>query len=169
MASCELSPPPDPRFEGRRQRVRRPTHLRQCRKGDGRTLTPALESNGALTTPHLPNVDLMFVIASQPSTPTRPAVLHEDALSSVPRALTALVYTHRSLPTARKFAHAFFFSREVDLRAMMKFRDPKKALSETVRKFGRERPISRCVFVLALPRILHLLCAPVDVGSSPHL
>ncbi|KDQ61779.1 hypothetical protein JAAARDRAFT_172208 [Jaapia argillacea MUCL 33604] len=78
-----------------------------------------------------------------PSTPLRPAVLHTDALSSVPRALTALIYTHRSLPTARKFVHNFFLSRDVDLRGMIKFRDPKKALSETVARFGRERPVSR--------------------------
>jgi large subunit ribosomal protein L44 len=79
----------------------------------------------------------------KPETPTRPGVLHADALSSVPRALTALVYTHRSLPTARKFAHAFFLGRDVDLRAMLKFTDPKKALADTVRKLGRDRPVSR--------------------------
>ncbi|OBZ74019.1 54S ribosomal protein L3, mitochondrial [Grifola frondosa] len=78
-----------------------------------------------------------------PNTPTRAAVLHTDALSSVPRALTALVYQYRSLLSARKFAQQFFFSREVDMRSMIKFRDPKQALSETVAKFGRERPVSR--------------------------
>ncbi|OCH93650.1 ribonuclease III [Obba rivulosa] len=77
------------------------------------------------------------------NTPTRPAVLHPQALGSVPRALTALVYQHRSLLSARRFAHKFFFSREVDLRSMIKFRDPKQALIETVSKFGRERPVSR--------------------------
>ncbi|KAI0923816.1 hypothetical protein AcW1_006675 [Taiwanofungus camphoratus] len=78
-----------------------------------------------------------------PNTPLRPAVLHPDALSSVPRALTALVYQHRSLFSARKFVHKFFLSREIDLRNMIKFRDPKLALLETVTKFGRERPVSR--------------------------
>ncbi|KAI0073279.1 60S ribosomal protein L3 [Panus rudis PR-1116 ss-1] len=78
-----------------------------------------------------------------PNTPTRRALLHADAIASVPRALTALVYQHRSLLSARKFAHKFFLSREVDLRNMIKFRDPKKALAETVAKYGRERPISR--------------------------
>ncbi|CAL1714696.1 unnamed protein product [Somion occarium] len=78
-----------------------------------------------------------------PNTPTRRALLHSDAIASVPRALTALVYQHRSLLSARKFAHKFFLSREVDLRNMIKFRDPKKALAETVAKYGRERPISR--------------------------
>lgn len=78
-----------------------------------------------------------------PNTATRPAVLHQDALSSVPRALTALVYQHRSLLSARRFVHKFFLSREVDMKNMIKFRDPRKALQETVAKFGRERPVSR--------------------------
>lgn len=75
-------------------------------------------------------------------------MLHGDAMSSIPRALTALVYQHRSLPAARRFAHKYFLSRDIDLRSMIKFRDPKKALQETVAKFGRERPISRCVISL---------------------
>ncbi|KAG6381624.1 hypothetical protein JVT61DRAFT_223 [Boletus reticuloceps] len=79
----------------------------------------------------------------QPSTPMSPPLLHSDALASIPRALTALVYQERSLSTARKFAHSFFLARHVDLRTMLKFRDPKRALMETVAKFGRERPKSR--------------------------
>ncbi|PCH44223.1 60S ribosomal protein L3 [Wolfiporia cocos MD-104 SS10] len=78
-----------------------------------------------------------------PMTHLRPPVLHPDALSSVPRALTALVYQYRSLLSAREFAHKFFLSRDIDLRSMIKFRDPKRALSETVAKYGRERPVSR--------------------------
>lgn len=66
-----------------------------------------------------------------------------DALATIPRSLTALVYQRRSLRTARKFAQSFFLSREVDLRPLIKFRDPKMALSRTVSKFQRERPISR--------------------------
>ncbi|EJF64243.1 60S ribosomal protein L3 [Dichomitus squalens LYAD-421 SS1] len=78
-----------------------------------------------------------------PANLTQGAVLHIDALASVPRALTALVYQYRSLRSARRFVEKFFFSREVDLRSMMKFRDPKQTLLATVQKFGRERPISR--------------------------
>ena len=70
-----------------------------------------------------------------------------DALATIPRALTALVYQHRSLLTARKFAHSYFLGRDVDLRQFIKFRDPKMALSLTVNKFQRERPISRSVFL----------------------
>ncbi|KII87462.1 hypothetical protein PLICRDRAFT_142762 [Plicaturopsis crispa FD-325 SS-3] len=78
-----------------------------------------------------------------PTTLTTPAVLHSDALSSIPRAITALIYQKRSLLSARKFVHTFFLSREIDLRSMIKFYDPKKALAETVAKFKRERPKSR--------------------------
>ncbi|KAH7929101.1 ribonuclease III [Leucogyrophana mollusca] len=79
----------------------------------------------------------------QPTTPTSPALLRSDALASIPRALTALIYQERSLISARKFVHSFFLSREIDLRAMIKFRDPKRALTETVAKFNRDRPKSR--------------------------
>lgn len=80
----------------------------------------------------------------KPSTPLKPAILHHDALSSITRSLVALIYQRRSLSSAREFAHQFFLSREVDLRKMLKFRDPKVALTVTVAKFGREKPISRC-------------------------
>ncbi|KAI6145177.1 ribonuclease III domain-containing protein [Pisolithus tinctorius] len=79
----------------------------------------------------------------QPSTPTSPALLHSDALASIPRALTALVYQERCLASARKFVYSFFLGRRVDIRAMLKFRDPKRALMETVAKFQREPPKSR--------------------------
>lgn len=79
----------------------------------------------------------------KPSSTNKAAVTYADALASVPRALTALIYHHRSLAVARKFAHTFFLSRMVDLRSFIKFRDPKLALSFTVEQFGRERPISR--------------------------
>jgi len=78
-----------------------------------------------------------------PNTLTRPAVLYPDALSSVPRALTGLVYKNRSLLSARKFVQKFFLSREIDLRNMIKFRDPRMTLLYTVQKFGREPPKSR--------------------------
>ncbi|KAF8892094.1 ribonuclease III domain-containing protein [Infundibulicybe gibba] len=78
-----------------------------------------------------------------PNTPSRPALLHSEALSSIPRAITALIYQKRSLLSARQFVHSFFLGREIDLRGMIKFRDPKKALLEMVAKFDRERPQSR--------------------------
>ncbi|KAF8636422.1 hypothetical protein AX17_003604 [Amanita inopinata Kibby_2008] len=78
-----------------------------------------------------------------PPSPTRPAILRTDALSSIPRALTALVYQERSILSARQFVHSYFLSREVDLRGMIKFTNPKKALMDMVKKFQREPPKSR--------------------------
>ena len=77
-------------------------------------------------------------------------MLHDDVLASVPRALVALVYQHGSLLAARRFVHKFFLSRDIDLRNMIKIRDPKVTLQETVQKFGRERPVSRSVSCLTL-------------------
>jgi dsRNA-specific ribonuclease len=96
-----------------------------------------------------PTLTVTCLLTFQRATPIKPAVLHPDAMASVPRALTGLVYHYRSLPVARKFVHTFFLSREADLRSFIKFRDPKLALSFTVAQFGRERPISRWVgFIL---------------------
>ncbi|KAF6752990.1 60S ribosomal protein L3 [Ephemerocybe angulata] len=78
-----------------------------------------------------------------PATPTKPAVLHSDALASIPRSLTALIYKKHSLLAARKFVHSYFLARQVDLRSLLRFSDPKKALSEMVYRFGREPPKSR--------------------------
>lgn len=47
------------------------------------------------------------------------------------------------MEAAKKFAHDYFLSRDVDLRAFIKLTNPKKALALTVDKFGRERPVSR--------------------------
>ncbi|KAF7309693.1 60S ribosomal protein L3 [Mycena indigotica] len=73
----------------------------------------------------------------------QPPLQRSDALASIPRSLVALVYQHRSLPSARQFVHSYFLSREVDIRSMIKFVDPKKALKEMVAKFQREPPRSR--------------------------
>jgi len=65
-----------------------------------------------------------------------PALPHSDALALIPRAITALVYEGKSLQSTRKFVQSFFLSRQIDLRSMIKFRDPKRALIETMAKFS---------------------------------
>jgi large subunit ribosomal protein L44 len=47
------------------------------------------------------------------------------------------------MEAAKKFTHDYFLSRDIDLRAMIKLANPKKALALTVEKFGREKPVSR--------------------------
>ncbi|KDR65727.1 hypothetical protein GALMADRAFT_260136 [Galerina marginata CBS 339.88] len=78
-----------------------------------------------------------------PESTTSPLVLHADAMASIPRSLTGLIYKERSLPSAREFVHTYFLSRQIDLRGMLKFYNPKKALLEMVRKYQREPPKSR--------------------------
>ena len=58
------------------------------------------------------------------------------------------------MEAAKKFAHDYFMSRDIDLRAMIKLANPKKALALTVEKFGRERPVSR---YQSLPHTFHFL------------
>ncbi|KAJ7634133.1 hypothetical protein DFH06DRAFT_1055226 [Mycena polygramma] len=105
-----------------------PLTLLKCRPGNGR-----LSRSCDGTERHPPN----------PTATYQPPLQRSDALASIPRALTALIYQHRSLPSARQFVHSYFLSREIDVRAMIKFVDPKKALKEMVAKFGRDPPKSR--------------------------
>jgi large subunit ribosomal protein L44 len=78
-----------------------------------------------------------------PSVMTRPAVLLDDALASIPRSIVAALYQDRSLDAARKFFNDHFINRELDLRALLRFRDPKLSLRKTVEYFQRESPKSR--------------------------
>lgn len=64
-------------------------------------------------------------------------------MASIPRSLTGLIYQERSLTDARTFVHKLFLTRQVDLRPLLKFSNPKKALLEMVRKYNREDPKSR--------------------------
>lgn len=85
------------------------------------------------------------------TTDTAP-VLHSDAIASIPRSLTALIYQERSLPAARDFVHTHFLSRQVDLRKMLKFFNPKKSLLEMVQKYEREPPKSRYLVLVVFLR-----------------
>ncbi|KAF8909413.1 60S ribosomal protein L3 [Gymnopilus junonius] len=78
-----------------------------------------------------------------PATDASPGILHADALASIPRSLTGLIYKSRSLRLAREFVHSYFLSREIDIRGMLKFYNPKKSLMEMVQKYQREPPKSR--------------------------
>lgn len=73
----------------------------------------------------------------------RPAVLLDDALSSISRSIIGVLYLDKSLHAARKFFNDFFISRELDLRTLLRFRDPKLALRETIKFFKRDPPKSR--------------------------
>lgn len=70
-------------------------------------------------------------------------VMYDDAIASVARAITGLVYNAGCMEDAREFVHAHFLSREFDIRSLLKFGDPKLALINTVQKYQREPPVSR--------------------------
>ncbi|CAE7204451.1 unnamed protein product [Rhizoctonia solani] len=80
-----------------------------------------------------------------PKTLNKQAVYHDDALASVARAIVGLVYhsSGSSIEEARNFVHAHFLNRELDIRPLLKYNDPKLALIHTVQKYQREPPISR--------------------------
>ncbi|KAG9051439.1 hypothetical protein FS837_006615 [Tulasnella sp. UAMH 9824] len=71
------------------------------------------------------------------------AVNQQEAYASAVRSIVALTYQHLSIGHARALVHKYFLSREVDLRPLIKFRNPTQALQETVKAFGREKPVSR--------------------------
>ncbi|KAF8717763.1 Ribonuclease III, partial [Rhizoctonia solani] len=81
----------------------------------------------------------------KPGALTKKPIYHDDALASVTRAIVGLVYhaNGSSVEKAREFVHAHFLSRELDIRPLLKYSDPKLALIHTVRKYQREPPVSR--------------------------
>ncbi|GHJ88166.1 hypothetical protein NliqN6_4568 [Naganishia liquefaciens] len=58
----------------------------------------------------------------------------EEVVARSVRALVALVYQEKGIAAARKFVHAHFMSRHVDVASVLSFRHPKHVLSVEVRK-----------------------------------
>ncbi|BGP21126.1 hypothetical protein JCM10213_008961 [Rhodosporidiobolus nylandii] len=86
----------------------------------------------------------------KPTSPTKDAVLFEDALASVARAVVGAVYQTHGLEATRSFVHAHFLSRLVpptstqlasptassDLSPLLKFTQPSRVLSLTLQAHG---------------------------------
>ncbi|GAA6009888.1 hypothetical protein JCM10207_002146 [Rhodosporidiobolus poonsookiae] len=86
----------------------------------------------------------------KPTSPTKDAVLFEDALASVARAVVGAVYQTHGLSAARSFVHAHFLSRLVpptstalpspsassDLAPLLKFTNPSRVLSLSLQSYG---------------------------------
>lgn len=68
-----------------------------------------------------------------------------DARSSAVKALLGLIYQEQGLEAVKAIVQTRFLSRTVDLAGMLKFEDPKRVLSNTCLKYGRERPQSRLI------------------------
>jgi large subunit ribosomal protein L44 len=69
-----------------------------------------------------------------------PSVSKEAALTFVPS-----LPLHQGVEAVKHILHTRFLSRRVDLASMLKFQDPKRVLSSTCAKYGRERPQSRLI------------------------
>ncbi|GAA5833451.1 hypothetical protein JCM11251_003498 [Rhodosporidiobolus azoricus] len=86
----------------------------------------------------------------KPTSPTKDAVLFEDALASVARAVLGAIYQIHGLSAARSFAHAHFLSRLVpptsttlpspsassDILPLLKFTTPSRVLSLSLQAHG---------------------------------
>lgn len=62
--------------------------------------------------------------------------LHEDAMASISKSIVGLVLKHGGVEKASYFANAFFLSRTLDLRSLLKFENPVTIISQTAAKFG---------------------------------
>ncbi|GAA95238.1 uncharacterized protein L969DRAFT_101491 [Mixia osmundae IAM 14324] len=71
------------------------------------------------------------------------AVLFEEALANAAKAIVGAVFQEHGFERTRAFVQSHFFSRKADLASLLKFPDPRQALVATMRKYGRERPLTR--------------------------
>ncbi|EPQ25959.1 uncharacterized protein PFL1_06415 [Pseudozyma flocculosa PF-1] len=80
------------------------------------------------------------------SAPSRTrGLLSRDVSADAMRALVAVIFQELGLSAARHFITTHFLSRNLDLASLLKFADPKRALSATCAKHGREAPQSRLI------------------------
>lgn len=77
----------------------------------------------------------------RPKTP----LLSKDVAAQSVRALVSVVFQELGIAAARNFIHSHFLSRKLDLTDLLKFKDPKRVLSETCRKYNRPSPQSRMI------------------------
>ena len=64
-------------------------------------------------------------------------------MASIVRAFIGLLYKEQGLVAARTFVHTHLLSRQFPIQSLLHFRDPKFVLSNTLKKYQREPPISR--------------------------
>ncbi|TIA87531.1 hypothetical protein E3P99_03113 [Wallemia hederae] len=62
--------------------------------------------------------------------------LHEDAMASVTKSIVGLLLKKGGVEKAHHFVKAFFLSRNLDLRSLLKFENPVTVISQTAAKFG---------------------------------
>lgn len=72
-------------------------------------------------------------------------LMSRDVLVEAMRSIVALVFQEQGLEVARSFVRNHFLTRMVSMAPLLKFNDPKKTLSETCKKYAKERPQSRLI------------------------
>lgn len=70
-------------------------------------------------------------------------LLSKDVAAQSMRALVAVLFQELGMAATRGFVHSQFLSRRLDLASLLKFRDPKRVLSTTCKKYGKPAPQSR--------------------------
>lgn len=72
-------------------------------------------------------------------------LLSRDVAADAMRAIVAVIFQEQGLSAARNFVTSHFLSRGFNLSALLKFNDPKHALSSTCAKYGKSPPQSRMI------------------------
>ncbi|KAN0062836.1 54S ribosomal protein L3 mitochondrial [Thecaphora frezii] len=77
--------------------------------------------------------------------PRTRGLLSRDVSADAMRALVAVMFQELGLAATRHFIATHLLSRHLELASLLKFADPKRALSATCAKYGRPPPQSRLV------------------------
>ncbi|WFD41332.1 54S ribosomal protein L3 mitochondrial [Malassezia japonica] len=70
-------------------------------------------------------------------------LLSKDVAAQSMRAMVAVLFQELGMEATRGFVHSQFLSRRMDLASLLKFRDPKRVLSATCKKYNKPTPQSR--------------------------
>lgn len=83
--------------------------------------------------------------APRSSTSPMRTLLSRDVAADAMRALVAVIFQEQGLSAARHFITSHFLSRSLNLASLLKFNDPKHALSSTCAKYAKQPPQSRMI------------------------
>ncbi|TKY85534.1 hypothetical protein EX895_005696 [Sporisorium graminicola] len=112
---------------------------KQARVPAGGNLTQKRGGRGALPR------TLSSATASASSASQMRTLLSRDVAADAMRALVAVIFQEQGLSAARHFVTSHFLNRSLNLAGLLKFNDPKRALSSTCAKYGKQPPQSRMI------------------------
>ncbi|WFD30550.1 54S ribosomal protein L3 mitochondrial [Malassezia sp. CBS 17886] len=72
-------------------------------------------------------------------------LLSKDVAAQSLRAVVAVLFQELGMGATRGFIHSHMLSRRLDLAGLLKFKDPKRVLSATCRKYNKPLPQSRMI------------------------